>query len=99
MPEEKKFTRKQVIDFAKLAVMRAGYMETAAILVERELEKILPRPDESLKALEETLTDQQEQIADLRRQLNRSHHRPQFITEPDPFPFAVQPGACKPGAE
>jgi hypothetical protein len=52
-----------------------------------------------LKALEETLTDQQEQIADLRRQLNRSHHRPQFITEPDPFPFAVQPGACKPGAE
>jgi hypothetical protein len=47
MPEEKKFTRKQVIDFAKQAVMRAGYMETAAILVERELEKILPRPDES----------------------------------------------------
>jgi uncharacterized coiled-coil protein SlyX len=52
-----------------------------------------------LKAVEETLADQQEQIADLRRQLNRSHYRPQSITEPDPFSLAVEPGACKPGAE
>jgi hypothetical protein len=45
MPEEKKFTRDQVIAYAKAAVVKAGLMTTAAILVERELEKLLPKAE------------------------------------------------------
>jgi hypothetical protein len=53
-----------------------------------------------LKAVEEACASLQEQIADLRRQLNRTRYRHSIeLAEPEPFPLAVEPGAAKPGAE
>jgi hypothetical protein len=55
--------------------------------------------EQRLKDAEEAIIGLQEQLINLTRAVNRTRSRPQFITEPDPFPLAVEPGACKPGAE